>query len=304
MTLSLDLSHVVSDLSVHGFCHVRNFLPAKSVNSILQDTARYRYSFNVNKPGGICTSSQYYNTSLLSISKTFYQLIVSDCVHQLCHEYFSGSRYRLRCHRYYETYGNHFMQWHSDMKIPKRGIMPIPGLIFIIYLSEVSNGEFQYIRGSHKYFPEDGNYDYAEHQLLSMFGDDSIVSFTGSPGDLIVYNTAGIHRAKPSLDSNFSRSSLFFQIDTQSNDSEPTFINPSFVDPTNLDILSFLGFGQPSTFPEFPVSTVNSASTSLLISEVLIPYLKFLPKRIYRKILVQFVRIKYLAKSLLSNFSS
>ena len=296
MTSYLSNSEVISQLSTVGFCHIRNFLSSHQVTSILEDVSKFRFSFNSNKPGGVSTPTQYYNTSLLSISSTFFDVVTGSDVQSICSGYFPESNYRLRCHRYYETYGNHFMQWHRDMKIPLVGFKNIPGLIFIIYMSEVVDGEFQYISGSHKYFPAEGNYDFTDAQILDMFGAHSVISFAGSPGDLIVYNTAGIHRAKPVLRSNFSRSSLFFQIDSGCNDSEPTYINPSFVNPLNTHILNFLGFGQPSTFPEYPSTSITTASSTVLFTEILMPYILYLPKRIYRKLISQLVRTKRLLR--------
>ena len=59
-----------------------------------------------------------------------------------------GNSFRLTALRYYETYGKHHMQWHTDNKTDKE-FSKFPGLIFICYLSDVNDGQFQYIKRSH-----------------------------------------------------------------------------------------------------------------------------------------------------------
>ena len=51
-------------------------------------------------------------------------------------------------------------------------------------------------------------------------------------------------------------------------------MNPIFIDPTNKRVLNYLGFGQPSTYKEFPISSAGLAPTSLIIKKVIFPKVK------------------------------
>ncbi len=175
-----------------------------------------------------------------------------------------GKLFRLKALRYYESYSNTRMQWHTDSKTSDR-FAPIPGLIFIAYITYVFDGEFQYIRGSHKWSSSRMQNDFSED-----FDSNQVQSFKMPKGSVIIYNTHGIHRAKPSESSNFVRKSLFFQVDGNDN-SEPLLINPSFM--TNFDdrIKMYLGFGREASnipFPHTDETTIPNFEIKNLISKV------------------------------------
>ena len=86
-------------------------------------------------------------------------------------------------------------------------------------------------------------------------------------GSVIIYNTHGIHRAKPAENSNFARKSLVFQVD--SNDrSEPILINTSYFNKFDEIIKMYLGFGRDGSnisFPQTDESTIPDFELSNLI---------------------------------------
>ena len=70
-----------------------------------------------------------------------------------CKEIF-GDFFRLKALRYYENFGGQHMQWHTDNRRydeSEKGEThtSAPGIIFLAYLSDVDDGEFQYIEKSH-----------------------------------------------------------------------------------------------------------------------------------------------------------
>ena len=96
---------------------------------------------------------------------------------------------------------------------------------------------------------------------------DKIKSFKMPKGSVIIYNTHGIHRAKPAENSNFVRKSLFFQVD--SNDrSEPILVNTSYFNKFDEIIKMYLGFGRDGSnisFPQTDESTIPDFELSNLI---------------------------------------
>ena len=102
------------------------------------------------------------------------------------------------------------------------------------------------------------------------FNPDDVKSFKMPKGSIIVYNTHGIHRAKPSNSSNFVRKSLFFQVDGNDN-SEPLLINPSFMTEFDERIRMYLGFGRKSSntpFPHTDETTIPDFEVQNLISKI------------------------------------
>jgi ectoine hydroxylase-related dioxygenase (phytanoyl-CoA dioxygenase family) len=168
-----------------------------------------------------------------------------------------GSSYRLKVHRYYETYGGHHMHWHTDNK--RDGVFAhIPGLIVLAYISDVDDGEFQFVRRSHNWSVEMGYNDYAD-QFVEQNCCKDILSFKGPRGTLIIYDSYGIHRAKPVKKSEFVRKSIVFQVDGALQASEPLLINPEYIDNLDDRMKRYLGFGQPaglSLWPQTDLSTM------------------------------------------------
>ena len=86
-------------------------------------------------------------------------------------------------------------------------------MIFIVYITDVLDGEFQYVQGSHLLSSSFQKNDFTTNELMSLFKQEDIKSFKGPKGSIIIYNTAGIHRAKPAISKKHTRKSLFFQVD-------------------------------------------------------------------------------------------
>ena len=92
------------------------------------------------------------------------------------------SQFRLKAFRYYENFGGQKMQWHTDNKaVPNTQDLvqkntKVLGLIFIVYLSDVDDGEFQYIQGSHLWSSKNSFKDYSNKYIIDNFSD-KIVSF-------------------------------------------------------------------------------------------------------------------------------
>lgn len=279
-----DKSKIVSDIKENGFFHYKNAFKKEFTDTLIDEVKKNKFSVNKNWVTGVYSGGQYYVKHLLSCSKQFYNLISNEIIFDFCDLFFKKN-YRLKAFRYYETYSNHKMSWHTDNKISKKDeddiYKEVPGIIFIIYLSDVDDGEFQFIKKSHKFSDVQAHNDYNNDYILNNYKKD-IMSFKGEKGDLIIYDTYGIHRAKPvSSKRNFVRKSLFFQIDTDLNSAEPSLINPSYF--LNLDkkSMDFFGFGLKNESDTYPNTNVNMLPFKLFFS-IFFKYIYYkLPRIIY-----------------------
>src|SRR5690606_30686500 len=129
--------------------------------------------------------------------------------------------------RYYETYGRHHMQWHTDNKTD-RSFSHIPGLIFIAYVEDVEDGEFQYVRGSQNWSGDSAYSDYSDAFIQENYAHE-VRSFKAPKGTIVIYDIYGIHRGKPVSDRKFVRKRLFFQVDSKIDSAEPILLNTSFL---------------------------------------------------------------------------
>ena len=253
--LSVSPSAIADQIRADGFFFAESAVPESFVRTCLAEVQNYRFSVNRNWVGGVYADRQYYLTHVLACSKAFTTLITSPLVLSICDELL-GFPYRLKALRYYETYGRHIMQWHTDNKTD-RGFAHIPGIIFLVYLGQVDDGEFQYVRGSQKWSGQTAYSDYTDAYINTHHRAD-VVSFKGPRGALLIYDTYGIHRAKPVMTKNFLRRSLFFQVDSKIDSAEPILLNPAFVESLDEKRKTYLGFGLPADYQIYPQTSMNS----------------------------------------------
>ena len=164
-----------------------------------------------------------------------------------------GQRLPPQSQRHYETYGGHHMQWHTDNKTDK-GFAPIPGIIFIVYLEDITDGEFQYCR-SHTFSGTKSYNDYSDAWIEENCAKD-IVSFKAPKGTIVIYDTYGIHRAKPVADKLFVRKSLFFQVDADCHSAEP--IRQLLIKNMDNKIAKYLGFRPAAEYRVFPYTMIEN----------------------------------------------
>mgnify|MGYP003970687959 CR=1 FL=1 len=285
----VEIENVVKEINKNGYFEFENALTNDAVSKIEND-GKTKLDINQNKINGVYWEKQYFFTNLLATSKTFYDFVTSEFVLNTCEKYL-GNSFRLKALRYYETYGDKHMQWHTDNKTDKN-IANIPGLIFIFYVSDVENGQFQYIKGSHNWSGKKGYSDYSDDFINKNY-NDKIKNFKLPKGSLIIYNTYGIHRAEPVYKKNFIRKSVFFQVDSGIDNSERIILNTKFVNKMNDKIQMFFGFGKTSDYPIYPNSSLNTLPLNKSLFYDLIKYViyrfcksifNYLPKFIQRVI--------------------
>ena len=129
---NIDIEIVVKELQDKGYFSFPKALSNDALRAIEQDATKSKLNLNNNEISGVYSEKQYYLTNLLSVSKTFYDFVTSNFVFDVCKNYL-GNEFRLKALRYYETFGGHHMQWHTDNKTD-RDFAKIPGIIFIIMI--------------------------------------------------------------------------------------------------------------------------------------------------------------------------
>ena len=253
--LSLDRDRLAHALAEDGVFAVHDAVTPEALAALMRDVEDNRIGFNRNGVTGAYYHHQYYQCHMLAVSRTFTRMVTHPKIFEIT-ERIVGPQYRLKALRYYETYGLHHMQWHTDNKTG-RDFAQIPGIIFIVYISDVDDGEFQYVRGSHKWSGEKAYNDYSDAFVEEKLKRD-ILSFKGGPGTVVIYDTYGIHRARPVPRNDFVRKSLFWQIDREINKGEPILLNPEFLEAPDARTLRFLGFGLPTEYERFPHTDIGS----------------------------------------------
>lgn len=277
------------ELQENGFFCFEKALTEEFVSAIYKSVEENRFGVNNNWIRGVYTEGQYYLTHMLAVSKEFYSYVTHPKVMQISKKIL-GDRIRLKALRYYETYGSHRMQWHTDNKTD-RGFAHIPGVIFIAYLVDVDDGEFQYVSGSHEWSGIRAYSDYSDQEIEGKFSEQ-IVSFRKPSGSVIIYNTYGVHRAKPAQNKNYIRKSLFFQVDSEVENAEPMMLNPSFCENFSDEIKDYLGFGLDSKYQIFPNSKFKDHPITIAICKDFIGWFSYrIAKRILR-LMPRFVQAK------------
>jgi hypothetical protein len=257
--LAVDSALIAKEIKSSGFFAFERALTPAFLDQIAQDVERSRFGLNANMVTGVYVNQQYFLTHMLAVSKAFFDYCTHAKVFDISQELLARP-FRLKALRYYETFGGYHMQWHTDNKTD-RGVAPIPGIIFIAYVSDVRDGEFQYVKGSQQWSGVIAYNDYADAYIDEKYAKD-VVSFKLPRGSIVIYDTYGIHRARPVDDAQFSRQSLFFQIDAELNNAEPILVNTEFLDRAESRIATYLGFGLPGHYPVFPQSNLTTLPMS------------------------------------------
>jgi hypothetical protein len=288
--LACSEQHIQDELDKNGFFCFEKALTEEFVSAVFDSVEKNRFGINNNWIKGVYTEGQYYLTHMLAVSQAFYSYVTHEKIMQISKQIL-GDKTRLKALRYYETFGSHRMQWHSDNKTDK-GFAHIPGIIFIAYLVDVVDGEFQYVSGSHEWSGIRAYSDYSDREIEEKYGD-RVVSFQKPSGSLVIYNTYGVHRAKPAQDKNYIRKSLFFQVDAEVGSAEPILLNPSFCENLTDELKEYLGFGLASEYQIFPNSKFKDHPITLSICKDVLGWfgyrvakktLKLMPKFIQSKI--------------------
>jgi len=267
--LNLDHKLISDEIKLKGFFSFDKAITENFINQIEKDVEDAGLSLNNNNVGGIYFThgSQFFLSHMLAISKSFFNYCTSEKVFDICTNYFKGE-YRLITLRYYENLGGQNMQWHTDNRYylgDEHGgtneysgtHIKNSGLIMLAYISDVDDGEFQYIKGSHIWSSQNKFNDYKLDYINQNHKKD-IEGFKKPKGSIIIYNIHGIHRAKPSTDKNFVRKNILLRIDEGAQHSEPILLRTEYLNKVNDRIKIYLGFGKKASVETYPNSSLET----------------------------------------------
>ncbi|NEO44052.1 MAG: phytanoyl-CoA dioxygenase family protein [Moorea sp. SIO4A3] len=264
---------ILNNLSKKGYFFIENAVDLKVANQLLQEVNIDNLSVNKNEIGGVYSGNQKFLSNCLTRSKIAYDLITSPKVLDICSSYLPA-RYQLISHQFAQTRRGLNMLWHTDnnQQLDSKVLVKhqMPGLIFIIYLSEQNISPFQYIEGSHLWSSKYDSERYISDAWVQKHYRKDIRTFEMKKGDLIIFDLHGFHRARPFQDRNHVRNIFQFQVE-QINENylghgEQNLVNVGFIDNPSPDILNYLGFGIPRKYPILPKTSIVTMSMPELIS--------------------------------------
>lgn len=263
---SINCETLVDKINQKGFYSTNLTINEDFWNS-LTNISSSNYLLNENKLQGKFADHQFFFLDLLCYSKSFLNFLCSRELKLILNFFFNDQKCRLKAIRYYETFKEHKMPWHTDNKNTIEGLTNDKGLIFIIYCEDTFDGEFQYIEESNlKSLNLKENY-FSDEYVVSNY-KEKIRSFPGRKGTLVICDSRGIHRAKPLLNKKV-RKSIFFQIDQEIKNSEPIYFNPANFPKvliTDEWYQTFFGFGQDSKYELYPKTSIKNIPLNFMLS--------------------------------------
>ena len=278
-----------ASIGKYGFAVINNFISKPSAASIFSETALPLANVNNNGLGSALHGDTQFFTNIIAHSKLVHDIITSSFVLDLCSSYL-GEGYHLVNNRIQTTRSKIAMPWHTDNNLLKDGKLvgrhELPGLQFVLYLTDVGDSPFQLITNS-----ESWSLDFAKQYLL----DDDIKAkglttreIFPAAGTLLILNTHVFHRAAPLRDSAYTRSILLFQVDKVSNKypnhGEKLIVQPEFFKDFNPAIIALLGFGKERAYPAFPETSIDTLNLGQLLYLQKAVFTAF-PRTIFRKLL-------------------
>ena len=256
---SIPENQIAENIAKNSFFSYEKAINPEIINKMLSETELFKINFNSTAISSVYANDGYYNSNAITKSHTVFKFLTSKKIFGIARSYL-GNEFRLKCHRIYSLSPFTRQGWHTDNRKTGDGnIIKINGLVFIVYLNDVFNGEFQAIKGSHLISE---NYKYADYNddVIKDYSKD-IVSFKLPLGSIIIFDIRAIHRAKPYYNLLWRRKSLFFQVDTELDDAEKLLINPRFINNMDKTLFTYLGMGKKNDMPQEPsnseIKTLN-----------------------------------------------
>jgi Phytanoyl-CoA dioxygenase (PhyH) len=281
--LNISTSRIVDDLKNKGYFVAEEALKKQYIDELLQEVDFNHILVNNNDVGVVISQNIKFFTHCLASSKKTYDIITSRKVLDLCKEYFDDN-YKLTNHRVYQVNQKAHMPWHTDNNLQSGKQLVakhnMPGLLFLFYFSDVTTNAFQYLKDSHKWSSQYDHEIYLSDDFIDTNYKNDILSFPMKKGSLIICDIHGIHRAEPFQDDNYKRTTLLFQVDQVGSEyvghGEKNLVNTEYLDNLTPEVMDYLGFGFPRTYPAFP----NSSVATLKPQDIFALQKKLLPQTI------------------------
>ncbi|MEP0911400.1 hypothetical protein NDI45_10765 [Leptolyngbya sp. GB1-A1] len=268
----MPLSEIINSIKEQGYFFCETAITEQHVDQLLSEVDFNTILVNNNDPGVVISGTQRFLTHCLAKSKKAYDLITSRRVLDICNTYFT-ERYQLTNHRFCQMRRTLHMPWHTDNNLQHGsqlvGKHPMPGLLFLFYLSEGNPSPFQYIKDSHTWSHKYDHEIYLSDRWVETHHQNEVLNFNVSKGSLIICDIHGIHRAAPFSDPRHVRNTLLFQVDQVGSHyighGEQNLVNTEFIDNFSPEIFDYLGFGVRRDYPASP----NSSAATMTMHDLL-----------------------------------
>lgn len=261
--LAISPSAIVEDIQAKGYFAMANALTAETTESIEREVGPVELSVNKNHVPAVVYKNQRYVTHCLARSQSIYELMASEQMLSIMRGYFGG-QFRLTDQRVYVTEAGENMQWHVDNKLDSGVQTDYPGLIFIFYLCDVTQGQFQIVRNSHLWSRSHRSANFLDSFINGSYKSE-IVDFRMPKGSAIIYTTDMVHRAAAIRDKRWERKSLFFQVERKDRGGEPILLNTSFIHDLTDEKQTFLGFGATPEYQIYPQTGIKTMKAKHLL---------------------------------------
>jgi ectoine hydroxylase-related dioxygenase (phytanoyl-CoA dioxygenase family) len=277
--MSFKQADVLDEIKERGFAEIKGlFDPAlfDRVESVIERPLQ-RMSINGRRGYTQFGSIRYLNHTL-SWGKDIVDLYTHPALIELFDAY-AGDPVHLSNFRIYRTLPSKKfkMEWHVDNKTDVfdveqdrfiNKVVPMDrGIILIMYLSDVEDGGFQIVPGSHRWdnIEELENWDSREAQF-----SDHVVTFNNmKKGTVIVYDYRAIHRAKPYKGGQV-RTSLFGQYSPSwMPTGEPVLLSTRDIADLTETQKRVLNFGRAPSTENWPIGTEYDAFRTMKLSRLL-----------------------------------
>jgi len=283
------IENILSSIKENGYAVVDNFIDPDIAYKIRSETPYPEATININCLGPSIHGDTQFFTNIIAHSQEVHDVITSSFVIDLCTGYL-GNNFLLINNRIQTTRSKIAMPWHTDNNRLEDGKLvgrhDLPGLQFVLYLAEVGQSPFQFIKGSEKWSLSFPNQYLLDADILEQHLE--IVEIYPSAGTLLILNTHVFHRAAPLKDDAYTRSILLFQVDSVSDrypgHGEKLLIQPEFLEEITPEIQTLFGFGRKRAYPAFPETsllTLKVRHLLILQSQVF----KALPMIFFKKVL-------------------
>jgi hypothetical protein len=251
----MKIEDILVETRQNGFCVIENFLPESIQKSImLEIEKRFEYQ-SFNGTIGYCsTNKQKYLQNALTIKKEILDIYLSDFILDVYEKYNQGPVI-LEHFRIYQNLEGLEMPWHIDNKFTKLDgtseMNNSEGLIMLIYLDDCKHGNFQIVKGSHKWSNKK-NKEFWDDEI-DFLKEDVVTINNPGKGSLIFFDYRAIHRAEP-FSKGSPRTALFAQYSKENMKSgEPIIIDTSFLCDLNERKMRVLRFGRQPSSKTWPI---------------------------------------------------
>jgi ectoine hydroxylase-related dioxygenase (phytanoyl-CoA dioxygenase family) len=287
----LTVEKALKEIEDKGFVEIQNMYSDELLDSVSQTIERPLNTMTVNgRKGYVQQGNIRFLQNTLSWGRPIIDMYTNPQIIDVCDRY-AGSPVHLSNFRIYRTLpskskGN-VMNWHLDNKtdvydfdkeqfITK--VVPMDkGIIMIMYLSDVEDGGFQIVEGSHKWVVNEAQetWDHEEEKFK-----DQVITFNNKKrGTMIIYDYRCIHRAKPYHKGKI-RTSLFAQFSPDWMPvGEPILLNVRDLVGLTEQQMRVLNFGKSPSTENWPIGNKAEVFNDLKMAEVM----KFLVRREIKK---------------------